>query len=179
MNCFRSLAFLVWISFWSPISFFDSSLYCLHLPAWRSIPVVFIYPYLSSPLPKDCLNFRSSNHSLSSTTHIQRHSLLIHIIIVQQNQQGIYTMCYQLVERYAACRCLYYSHAVDRCASYGRRGHCITQREILVGYACLDHSAPQGSRQYSYASAYSDQQSYSDSGYGSGRSSKSSHRRHR
>ncbi|PNY21679.1 Uncharacterized protein TCAP_07230 [Tolypocladium capitatum] len=26
-------------------------------------------------------------------------------------------MCYQLVELYSACRCLYYQHAIDRCAS--------------------------------------------------------------
>ncbi|KAK3325225.1 hypothetical protein B0H66DRAFT_599401 [Apodospora peruviana] len=26
-------------------------------------------------------------------------------------------MCYQVVELYAACRCLYYQHAVDRCTS--------------------------------------------------------------
>ncbi|KAH6891350.1 hypothetical protein B0T10DRAFT_560598 [Thelonectria olida] len=42
-------------------------------------------------------------------------------------------MCYQLVELYSACRCLYYQHAVDRCASYGR--HEIQQRVIYVGYS--------------------------------------------
>ncbi|KAG7147145.1 hypothetical protein HYQ46_004043 [Verticillium longisporum] len=45
-------------------------------------------------------------------------------------------MCYQLVELYSACRCLYYQHAVDRCAGYGRPGHSIQQRTIFVGYAC-------------------------------------------
>lgn len=49
-------------------------------------------------------------------------------------------MCYQLVEWYKACRCLYYSHAVDRCPSYGREGHEITQGNIFVGYACRGHS---------------------------------------
>lgn len=48
-------------------------------------------------------------------------------------------MCYQLIERYSACRCLYYLHAVDKCASYGRRGHTATSREIAVGYACPSH----------------------------------------
>ncbi|KAL2148338.1 hypothetical protein VTH82DRAFT_2258 [Thermothelomyces myriococcoides] len=54
-------------------------------------------------------------------------------------------MCYQLVELYSHCRCLYYQHAVDRCAAYGRPGHGIQMRTIL----------------------------YSDSGYYSGRSSRS------
>ncbi|KAI0472954.1 hypothetical protein GGR56DRAFT_667245 [Xylariaceae sp. FL0804] len=49
-------------------------------------------------------------------------------------------MCYQLVELYSACRCPYYTHAVDRCAAYGRPGHGITKRTILVGYACQEHS---------------------------------------
>lgn len=82
-------------------------------------------------------------------------------------------MCYQLVELYSQCKCLYYQHAVDRCASYGRRGHTVTQRTILVGYACHLHSAPQGH------SSYSGGQTYSDSGYYSSHSSKSSHRQYR
>ncbi|KAI1751327.1 hypothetical protein F4782DRAFT_531602 [Xylaria castorea] len=49
-------------------------------------------------------------------------------------------MCYQVVEVYAACRCLYYQHAVDRCASYGRPGHEISKRTIPVGYACSVHT---------------------------------------
>ncbi|CRK28379.1 hypothetical protein VD0002_g6524 [Verticillium dahliae] len=76
-------------------------------------------------------------------------------------------MCYQLVELYSACRCLYYQHAVDRCAGYGRPGHSIQQRTIFVGYACSAHT--QSARQQS--SPYT----YSDSGYHSSRSSRSSH----
>ncbi|KAI0376042.1 hypothetical protein F5Y04DRAFT_293246 [Hypomontagnella monticulosa] len=49
-------------------------------------------------------------------------------------------MCYQLIERYSACHCLYYQHAADRCAAYGQSGHPITTRTILVGYACQTHS---------------------------------------
>ncbi|KAK1753314.1 hypothetical protein QBC47DRAFT_55239 [Echria macrotheca] len=49
-------------------------------------------------------------------------------------------MCYQLVELYAACRCLYYEHAIDRCAAHGRPGHGIQRRTILIGYACTEHS---------------------------------------
>lgn len=78
-------------------------------------------------------------------------------------------MCYQLVELYSACRCLYYQHAVDRCAAYGRPGHGIQRRTILVGYACSEHSR---SANYGYGD-YSQAQ-YSDSGYHSGRSHKSS-----
>lgn len=83
-------------------------------------------------------------------------------------------MCYQLVELYSACRCLYYQHSVDRCANYPN--HNITQRVIYVGYACAVHSAPQGS---TYDSAVYGQQNYSDSGYASGRSHKSSSRHYR
>lgn len=74
-------------------------------------------------------------------------------------------MCYQVTELYAACRCLYYQHAVDRCASYGRRYHDVQKRVIYVGYACSAHTGRCG--QYS-SSGYS----YSDSGYQSGRSSR-------
>jgi hypothetical protein len=76
-------------------------------------------------------------------------------------------MCYQLVELYSACRCLYYQHAVDRCAAYGRPGHGVQRRTILVGYACVQHA------QSSYGSQYASQYTYSDSGYHSGRSNKS------
>ncbi|KAK4191208.1 hypothetical protein QBC35DRAFT_24474 [Podospora australis] len=71
-------------------------------------------------------------------------------------------MCYQLVERYSSCRCLYYQHAIDRCASYGRSGHTIQQRTILVGYACAEHSSHHSSGYDEYG------QQYSDSGYYSG-----------
>ncbi|KAH7148645.1 hypothetical protein EDB81DRAFT_883054 [Dactylonectria macrodidyma] len=56
-------------------------------------------------------------------------------------------MCYQLVELYSACRCLYYQHAVDRCAGYGRPNHYVEQRTILVGYVCglhASHASAQG-----------------------------------
>ena len=83
-------------------------------------------------------------------------------------------MCYQVVELYAACRCLYYQHAIDRCAAYGR--HAIQKRTILVGYACTEHS------QHASAAQEYMQPAYSDSGYYSGQSHKkssSSSRRHR
>lgn len=82
-------------------------------------------------------------------------------------------MCYQLIELYAACRCLYYQHAVDRCPAYNQPGHSIQRRTILVGYACSDHSS-HSSGGYDYT-----QSEYSDSGYYSSRSSKSSRSHYR
>ncbi|RAH49447.1 uncharacterized protein BO95DRAFT_285104 [Aspergillus brunneoviolaceus CBS 621.78] len=49
-------------------------------------------------------------------------------------------MCYKLVERFAACRCLYFQHAVDPCEAYGQRGHSVQEKVVLVGYACAQHS---------------------------------------
>lgn len=71
-------------------------------------------------------------------------------------------MCIKVVERYAVCRCIYYSHAVDACPAYGRRGHSIKTQEILVGYTCTRHTV-NGSR-----SGPSQQYNYPDSGYASG-----------
>jgi hypothetical protein len=48
-------------------------------------------------------------------------------------------MCYQVVERYSVCRCLYYKHAIDPCAALGKRGHGIQEKTILVGYSCSTH----------------------------------------
>ncbi|KIM99278.1 hypothetical protein OIDMADRAFT_201904, partial [Oidiodendron maius Zn] len=49
-------------------------------------------------------------------------------------------MCYLVVERYSVCRCLYYKHSIDTCHAYGRAGHQIQERTVLVGYACVNHS---------------------------------------
>lgn len=55
-------------------------------------------------------------------------------------------MCWQIIELYSACRCLYYQHAIDRCASYGRLGHTVERRTIFVGYACTAHAPACGDR---------------------------------
>ncbi|KAI0853105.1 hypothetical protein F5Y00DRAFT_132132 [Daldinia vernicosa] len=81
-------------------------------------------------------------------------------------------MCYQLVERYSACHCLYYQHAVDRCPAYGQAGHHITTRTILVGYACSKHAQ-------SSSHSYSGNPTYSDSGYYSNQSGDSSYHHRR
>ncbi|KAJ0420406.1 Alpha/Beta hydrolase protein [Aspergillus carlsbadensis] len=54
-------------------------------------------------------------------------------------------MCYQLVERYSVCGCLYFQHAIDPCTAYGQRGHQTQEKTVLVGYACPRHSARRGS----------------------------------
>ncbi|VUC28994.1 unnamed protein product [Clonostachys rosea] len=52
-------------------------------------------------------------------------------------------MCYQVIELYSACKCLYYKHAVDWCMAYGRPGHYTEQRTVYVNYACAHHSQSQ------------------------------------
>ena len=71
-----------------------------------------------------------------------------------------HNMCIKIVERYAVCRCIYYSHSVDACPAYGRRGHSVKTREVLVGYTCSRHS--------SNGSQSANQYNYPDSGYASG-----------
>ncbi|KAF5228221.1 hypothetical protein FAUST_11246 [Fusarium austroamericanum] len=50
-------------------------------------------------------------------------------------------MCYQLEELYSKCRCVYYIHAIDKCAAYNQPGHAVQKRTILTGYACSLHSS--------------------------------------
>ncbi|KAI5781942.1 hypothetical protein EDC01DRAFT_235021 [Geopyxis carbonaria] len=49
-------------------------------------------------------------------------------------------MCIRVVERYAVCKCVYYVHGVDQCSAYGRRGHEVEDRTVLVGHTCPQHS---------------------------------------
>ena len=49
-------------------------------------------------------------------------------------------MCYQLVEYYVACRCIYYIHAIDECPCADQRGHPVTKRGFGIGHACPKHS---------------------------------------
>lgn len=53
-------------------------------------------------------------------------------------------MCYQTIELYSACRCLYCQHPVDRCALYGRPGHSIQKKTVFVGYGCRTHNDDNG-----------------------------------
>ncbi|CAG1989401.1 unnamed protein product [Fusarium graminearum] len=55
-------------------------------------------------------------------------------------------MCYQITERYVACHCVYYIHAINPCPSFDRHqpGQGIDKRTIFVGHACSSHSASYG-----------------------------------
>ncbi|KAJ9150874.1 hypothetical protein NKR23_g3369 [Pleurostoma richardsiae] len=48
-------------------------------------------------------------------------------------------MCYQLDELYTVCRCRYYQHPINKCASYGLPGHAVQRRTVLVGVSCEAH----------------------------------------
>ena len=48
-------------------------------------------------------------------------------------------MCIKVIERHSSCRCISHSHQVVPCPAYGRRGHELEVKEILVDYACLRH----------------------------------------
>lgn len=47
-------------------------------------------------------------------------------------------MCVRVIERYALCGCLYHAHGVDACAAYGQ--HPISDKVVLIGYACPRHA---------------------------------------
>ena len=49
-------------------------------------------------------------------------------------------MCMRVVERYAVCKCVYYTHGIDQCSAYGRRGHAVQDKTVLVGHTCPNHS---------------------------------------
>lgn len=48
-------------------------------------------------------------------------------------------MCYQVVERYVPCGCIYHVHFVDPCARAYQRCHAVTKRETFVDYPCPRH----------------------------------------
>lgn len=89
-------------------------------------------------------------------------SLCQSTLIEQATAVAAAIMCIKIVERYAVCRCIYYSHAIDACPAYGRRGHNIKTQEVLVGYTCSRHTVN------GFRSGSSQQYNYPDSGYASG-----------
>ena len=100
------------------------------------------------------------------TTRCLNHQSLFHSTPTNQTTTvAAPIMCIKIVERYAVCRCVYHSHAVDPCPAYGRRGHSIKTQDVLVGYTCSRHTV-HGSR-----SGSSHHYNYPDSGYGSGSTS--------
>jgi len=48
-------------------------------------------------------------------------------------------MCYQIVERYALCGCIYHVHPIDPCGRASQRGHAVTIRESFIDYGCSRH----------------------------------------
>ncbi|EGX52025.1 hypothetical protein TWF569_009569 [Orbilia oligospora] len=55
-------------------------------------------------------------------------------------------MCKRVTEKYSVCKCVYYQHGVDACASKHMGGHVIEEKVVLVGYACPSHMPPPGGR---------------------------------
>ncbi|KAI5781284.1 hypothetical protein EDC01DRAFT_619784 [Geopyxis carbonaria] len=49
-------------------------------------------------------------------------------------------MCIRITERYAVCKCLYFTHGVDPCQSVAQHGHPVQDKTVLVGYACSAHT---------------------------------------
>jgi len=49
-------------------------------------------------------------------------------------------MCYQVIEKYAECGCIYHIHRADPCSLAKQPGHLVRKRETQVGYACTRHS---------------------------------------
>lgn len=82
-------------------------------------------------------------------------------------------MCYRVVERYAACKCLYFEHSIDPCSSFGQRGHAVLEKTVLVGYACSRHTrCATASAAASSLAGTGNRNRWPDSGYsskGSGR----------
>ena len=62
-------------------------------------------------------------------------------LVIRDRESALETMCIQLVERYATCKCVYYRHAVDSCQRYRENGHEIESREVFVGNACSRHTS--------------------------------------
>ncbi|KAF6825619.1 hypothetical protein CPLU01_10197, partial [Colletotrichum plurivorum] len=49
-------------------------------------------------------------------------------------------MCHQITEHYLDCNCVYYQHAVERCADYGPPSHPIRRKKMPVHGACHEHT---------------------------------------
>lgn len=82
---------------------------------------------------------------------------------IKQDHHKHLIMCYMIVERYAACGCIYHRHGIDPCPSQGR--HQPTERTVPVGYMCPSHEAQAGLQSSGYGH------------YSSGSSSRSSDHR--
>ena len=103
--------------------------------------------------------------SITSTCNAIQHSL--HLALTPDTSSvNCLNMCLQITERYSVCRCLYYRHSIDPCQRYGQRGHSATEKTVLVGYACPDHSSRRKKDDEEKQS--SSGRHWRDSGYSSG-----------
>lgn len=147
----------------------------VHVPTFLSFQVCVIAGYLLSKSPSLIISHIRLSfatfiyHSHPSPSAIIEYKTLraIEISIKRPNQATlIIIMCIKIIERYAVCKCVYYSHAVDACPAYGRRDHTVRTREVLVGYTCSRHTKARP--------ASSSGNTYADSGYASGSTSRGS-----
>ncbi|KAH7378536.1 hypothetical protein BKA64DRAFT_631945 [Cadophora sp. MPI-SDFR-AT-0126] len=46
-------------------------------------------------------------------------------------------MCFQIVEQYSVCRCVFQEYGIDECPLYQHKGHTPQVRVILIGVLCL------------------------------------------
>lgn len=113
-------------------------------------------------------NSEIKDHTLALPLNFLSSLSLTSFILPQTDKSVRHAMCYQIVERYAVCKCLYHRHAIDPCNNYGRPGHGVTEKTVLVGFACPDHGKRQ--RSSKPASAGSGSNMSNDSGYASARS---------
>ena len=133
---------------------------CLH-PRWLSLLFISLHhpSFIFAPQKRARLSFLTlqnhprlapGRHPKDSSQHLTYAITLLAI------------MCIKVIERYAVCRCLYYSHAVDPCPSFGR--HEVKLKEVLVGYTCSNHSVT-GSQPSTQQPMFPDS-GYSSGGYG-------------
>ena len=141
---------------------------CLLVLISRSCVSNALESYLSQPytLRGEQLNIDLIEHILNIIANSR--------IIAQQIEVRLlgsiatFKMCYQIVERYSVCRCLYYRHSIDPCQRYGQRGHSTTEKTVLVGYACPDHSSRRKKDDDQNQSSGNGNRQWRDSGYSSG-----------
>jgi len=83
----------------------------------------------------------------------------------EQSAKTLTMLFLNLYQRYALIiypsRCIYHTHAVDACSSWGQKGHATTERTVYVGYTCPTHSTQQ-------TQSFCPPSTLSDSGYASG-----------
>lgn len=134
----------------------------LHLIKFRPCPHRLIYVPALRPLCRSTQ--QSVNLCFIDTPRSVRQQSLRS---ATSNLYYFVRMCYQIVERYSVCRCLYHRHSIDPCQRYGQRGHSTTEKTVLVGYACPDHSSRR-KKDDDQSRSTGNQQQWRDSGYSSG-----------